>query len=164
MGKATKIAAIVGLATMAVATIMVEAAEQAAASTFVTLKLEGPCDAQNAAPVADQLAYLQDYRDHRPLACGRRQRPAGAVLPRTQFDPRNRLRIGSGNPGREVRRLLTAHRERLAVLNQSQDTLTMPGGAELVMRTFRTSESPKAAVIIPSAMGVAQHFYTNFAQ
>jgi predicted alpha/beta hydrolase len=50
------------------------------------------------------------------------------------------------------------------VLNQSQDTLTMPGGAALVMRTFRTSESPKAAVIIPSAMGVAQQFYTNFAQ
>jgi predicted alpha/beta hydrolase len=50
------------------------------------------------------------------------------------------------------------------VLNQSQDTLTMPGGAALVMRTFRTSETPKAAVIIPSAMGVAQQFYTNFAQ
>jgi predicted alpha/beta hydrolase len=50
------------------------------------------------------------------------------------------------------------------VLNQSQDTLTMTGGAALVMRTFRTSESPKAAVIIPSAMGVAQQFYTNFAQ
>jgi predicted alpha/beta hydrolase len=32
------------------------------------------------------------------------------------------------------------------------------------MRTFRISDSPKAAVIIPSAMGVAQQFYTHFAQ
>lgn len=40
----------------------------------------------------------------------------------------------------------------------------MPGGTTLVMRTFRSSESPKAAVIIPSAMGVAQQFYTQFAQ
>jgi predicted alpha/beta hydrolase len=50
------------------------------------------------------------------------------------------------------------------VLNHSHDTITMPGGAALVMRTFRTSESPKAAVVIPSAMGVAQQFYTQFAQ
>jgi predicted alpha/beta hydrolase len=51
-----------------------------------------------------------------------------------------------------------------AVLSQSHDTITMPGGTALVMRTFRTSELPKAAVIIPSAMGVAQQFYTQFAQ
>lgn len=40
----------------------------------------------------------------------------------------------------------------------------MPGGTTLVMRTFRSSESPRAAVIIPSAMGVAQQYYTQFAQ
>jgi predicted alpha/beta hydrolase len=49
-------------------------------------------------------------------------------------------------------------------VNPSQDTIAMPGGTALVMRTFRTSELPKAAVIIPSAMGVAQQFYTQFAQ
>ncbi len=47
---------------------------------------------------------------------------------------------------------------------QSSDTIPMGGGTALVMRTFRASESPKAAVIIPSAMGVAQQFYTQFAQ
>jgi predicted alpha/beta hydrolase len=50
------------------------------------------------------------------------------------------------------------------VVNQSHETITMPDGTALVMRTFRNSESPKAAVIIPSAMGVAQQFYTQFAQ
>ncbi len=49
-------------------------------------------------------------------------------------------------------------------MSQSLDTIPMPGGTALVMRSFRTSESPKAAVIIPSAMGVAQLFYTQFAQ
>jgi predicted alpha/beta hydrolase len=53
-------------------------------------------------------------------------------------------------------------------VNPSLDTISMPGGTALVMRTFRSSESPtksvRAAVIIPSAMGVAQQFYTQFAQ
>lgn len=40
----------------------------------------------------------------------------------------------------------------------------MPGGSALVLRTFRCSDSPRAAVIIPSAMGVAQQFYGQFAQ
>lgn len=50
------------------------------------------------------------------------------------------------------------------MLRQSQDTITMADGTALVMRTFRTSGSPTVAVIIPSAMGVAQQFYTQFAQ
>jgi predicted alpha/beta hydrolase len=50
------------------------------------------------------------------------------------------------------------------VLNQSHDTITMRDGTALVMRTFQSSASPRAAVIIPSAMGVAQQFYTQFAQ
>ena len=49
-------------------------------------------------------------------------------------------------------------------LNPSHDTIAMRDGTALVMRTFRSSGSPKAAVIIPSAMGVAQQFYTQFAQ
>lgn len=52
----------------------------------------------------------------------------------------------------------------LAVQSHSHDTITMPGGTALVLRTFRCSGSPKAAVIIPSAMGVAQQFYAQFAQ
>jgi hypothetical protein len=48
MGKATKIAAIFAVGVMAsVITIAVQAAEDAPASSFVTLKLEGACDAQN---------------------------------------------------------------------------------------------------------------------
>jgi predicted alpha/beta hydrolase len=49
-------------------------------------------------------------------------------------------------------------------VDPSQLALSMPGGTGLVMRTFRASESPRAAVIIPAAMGVAQQFYTQFAQ
>jgi predicted alpha/beta hydrolase len=40
----------------------------------------------------------------------------------------------------------------------------MPGATALVVRMFRCSEAPQAAVIIPSAMGVAQQYYTQFAQ
>jgi predicted alpha/beta hydrolase len=50
------------------------------------------------------------------------------------------------------------------VLDPVQDTLAMPGGTSLVFRTFRGTAQPHAAVIIPSAMGVAQKFYTQFAQ
>jgi predicted alpha/beta hydrolase len=53
-------------------------------------------------------------------------------------------------------------------VDQSQQTtlttIAMPAGTALVCRTFRCSGSPKAAVIVPSAMGVAQKFYTQFAQ
>jgi predicted alpha/beta hydrolase len=51
-----------------------------------------------------------------------------------------------------------------AVSNDSHQTITMPDGIALVFRTFRGSGAPKAAVIVPSAMGVAQKFYTQFAQ
>jgi predicted alpha/beta hydrolase len=43
-------------------------------------------------------------------------------------------------------------------------SLTMPDGNALVLRAFCATGMPKAAVIIPSAMGVAQKFYTEFAQ
>ena len=46
----------------------------------------------------------------------------------------------------------------------ARHSLTMPDGNALVFRTFNASGTPKAAVIIPSAMGVAQKFYTEFAR
>jgi predicted alpha/beta hydrolase len=50
------------------------------------------------------------------------------------------------------------------VLDPAQQRVTLRDGTSLVVRTFRATDSPKAAVIIPSAMGVAQKFYTQFAQ
>ncbi len=50
------------------------------------------------------------------------------------------------------------------MLEPAQDSITLPDGTSLVFRTFRPTDSPRAAVIIPSAMGVAQKFYTQFAQ
>ncbi|HEY0681513.1 MAG TPA: alpha/beta fold hydrolase [Steroidobacter sp.] len=50
------------------------------------------------------------------------------------------------------------------MLDSAQDSITMPDGTSLVFRTFRPTGSPRAAVIIPSAMGVAQKFYTQFAE
>lgn len=46
----------------------------------------------------------------------------------------------------------------------SERTLDMQNGTSLVYRTFRATEAPRAAVIIPSAMGVAQKYYTRFAE
>jgi len=81
VGKATKIAAIVGLATMAIAAMMVEAAEQAAASTFVTLKLEGACDAQNTR------LWLVNSHTYKTIATTVRWRAAGGKDLREQFFP-----------------------------------------------------------------------------
>jgi predicted alpha/beta hydrolase len=50
------------------------------------------------------------------------------------------------------------------VIEPVQDSLAMPDGTALVFRTFRAPGAPRAAVIVPSAMGVAQKFYTAFAQ
>lgn len=50
------------------------------------------------------------------------------------------------------------------MLDPAQQRVTLRDGTSLVVRTFRATDSPKAAVIIPSAMGVAQKFYTQFAQ
>ena len=46
----------------------------------------------------------------------------------------------------------------------SRQALTMSDGAAMVFRSFRSPHRPKAAVIIPCAMGVGQKFYTQFAQ
>lgn len=40
----------------------------------------------------------------------------------------------------------------------ARHSLTMPDGNALVFRAFRATGAPKAAVIIPSAMGVAASF------
>lgn len=50
------------------------------------------------------------------------------------------------------------------MLDPAQDSITLPDGTSLVFRNFCVTDSPPAAVIIPSAMGVAQKFYTQFAQ
>lgn len=50
------------------------------------------------------------------------------------------------------------------MLDPAQNTIAMPDGTALVYRTYRSSGAPRAAVIIPSAMGVAQKFYAQFAQ
>lgn len=82
MGKATKIAAVIVMATLAVATtIMVEAAEQAAPSTFVTLKLEGACDAQNTR------LWLINSHTYKTIATTVRWRAAGGKDLQEQFFP-----------------------------------------------------------------------------
>ena len=80
MGKATKIAAIVALATMATATIMVQAAEQAA-TTYVTLKLEGACDEQNTR------LWLINSHTYKTIATTVRWRAAGGKDLQEQFFP-----------------------------------------------------------------------------
>ena len=82
MGKATQIAAICALGVVAtIATIAVQAAEQAAASTFVTLKLEGSCDAQNTR------LWLVNSHTFKTIATTVRWKAAGGKDLREQFFP-----------------------------------------------------------------------------
>jgi predicted alpha/beta hydrolase len=46
----------------------------------------------------------------------------------------------------------------------NQHTLALPNGASLVLRAFEPASAPLATVVVPSAMGVAQHFYARFAE
>lgn len=46
----------------------------------------------------------------------------------------------------------------------SQHTLHFDGGTSLVLRTFEPAGTPLATIVIPSAMGVAQNFYSRFAE
>lgn len=46
----------------------------------------------------------------------------------------------------------------------AQHTIPMQNGTALVLRTFEAATAPRAAVVIPSAMGVAQQFYAKFAE
>jgi predicted alpha/beta hydrolase len=43
-------------------------------------------------------------------------------------------------------------------------TINLQGGASLVLRTFQPAGSPLAVVVVPSAMGVTQNFYSRFAE
>lgn len=83
MGKATKIAAIFAFGVMATVatTIAVEAAEEAPASSFVTLKLEGACDAQNTR------LWLVNSHTFKTIATTVRWRAAGGKDLSEQFFP-----------------------------------------------------------------------------
>ena len=82
MGKATQIAAIFALGVMAtVVTIGVQAAEEATASSFVTLKLEGACDAQNTR------LWLVNSHTFKTIATTVRWKAAGGKDLREQFFP-----------------------------------------------------------------------------
>jgi predicted alpha/beta hydrolase len=50
------------------------------------------------------------------------------------------------------------------VIDPVQDSLRMPDDTPMVFRVFHATGAPRAAVIVPSAMGVAQKFYTRFAE
>jgi hypothetical protein len=82
MGKATQIAAIFAFGVMAsVATIAVQAAEDAPASSFVTLKLEGACDAQNTR------LWLVNSHTFKTIATTVRWKAAGGKDLSEQFFP-----------------------------------------------------------------------------
>lgn len=82
MGKATQIAAIFALGVMAsVVTIAVQAAEEAPASSFVTLKLEGACDAQNTR------LWLVNSHTFKTIATTVRWKAAGGKDLSEQFFP-----------------------------------------------------------------------------
>lgn len=82
MGKATKIAAIFAFGVVAtVVAVAGQAAEEAAASSFVTLKLEGACDAQNTR------LWLVNSHTFKTIATTVRWKAAGGKDLREQFFP-----------------------------------------------------------------------------
>ena len=83
MGKATQIAAIFafGVVATVATTIAVQAAEDAPASSFVTLKLEGSCDAQNTR------LWLVNSHTFKTIATTVRWRAAGGKDLSEQFFP-----------------------------------------------------------------------------
>jgi predicted alpha/beta hydrolase len=46
----------------------------------------------------------------------------------------------------------------------SQHTIRLSNDASLVLRLFAPTADPRAAVIVPSAMGVVQNYYARFAE
>lgn len=79
MNAATKIAVVAVLATAG--TLISEAAEQAAPNTFVSLKLEGACDAQN------NRLWLTNTHTFKTVATTVRWRAAGGKDLQDQFYP-----------------------------------------------------------------------------
>jgi hypothetical protein len=80
VGKATQIAAICAFGVM-VSVAMAMAAEEAPASSFVTLKVEGACDAQNTR------LWLINSHTYKTIATTVRWRAAGGKDLREQFFP-----------------------------------------------------------------------------
>lgn len=80
VGKATQIAAVFVLLTVA-ASLHLQAAEESAASTFVSLKLEGACDAQN------NRLWLTNSHTFKTISTTVRWRAAGGKLLTDQFFP-----------------------------------------------------------------------------
>lgn len=80
VGKATQIAAVLVLLTMAVS-LRLQAAEESAASTFVSLKLEGACDAQN------NRLWLTNSHTFKTIATTVKWRAAGGKVLTDQFYP-----------------------------------------------------------------------------
>ena len=83
VGKATQIAAIFafGVVAFVATTMVVQAAEDAPASSFVTLKLEGACDAQNTR------LWLVNSHTFKTIATTVRWRAAGGKDLSDQFFP-----------------------------------------------------------------------------
>ena len=89
MGKATQIAAICafGVVATVATTMVVQAAEDAPASSFVTLKLEGACDEQNTR------LWLVNSHTFKTIATTVRWRAAGGKdLSEQFFPPPNSIR------------------------------------------------------------------------
>lgn len=83
MGRAARVAAIYAFGVVAImaATMVVEAAEDAPASSFVSLKLEGACDEQNTR------LWLINAHTFKTIATTVRWRAAGGRDLREQFFP-----------------------------------------------------------------------------
>ena len=81
MGKATQIAATFAMAAMVTVAITVQAAEDASASTFVALKLEGACDDKNTR------LWLINSHTFKTVATTVRWRAAGGKDLTDQFFP-----------------------------------------------------------------------------
>ena len=82
MGKATQIAAMFAFGVVAtIGTVAVQAADDAPASSFVTLKLEGSCDAQNTR------LWLVNSHTFKTVATTVRWRAAGGKDLSEQFFP-----------------------------------------------------------------------------
>lgn len=79
MGKAAQIAAVIAVAMAG--TMAIQAAEEAAASSFVSLKLEGQCDSQN------NRLWLVNTHTFKTIATTVRWRAAGGKDLTDQFFP-----------------------------------------------------------------------------
>ena len=110
MSRAAQIAAFIFLGVAAASTGLM-AADDAPAATFVSLKLEGACDAQN------NRLWLTNTHTFKTVATTVRWRAAGGkdltdqFYPGTELGAGDRLRRRGGNRRSEVRGFLEAARE-----------------------------------------------------